>query len=185
MTYAREQVTKCESFELDFASDITWVAGPGHTPGTGIFRVRVTGLKLNAANTWANQSPLDYWSYSHSHPCSVSLRLFTEQPFTAQLDPVSAWYDGGNPPTISMKVMAGLAREERTITCTGSDPTVSREYLWSFGLQALHGSLAFTVDKWQYVGQSVFARRTYSGSTVSYGDSVSEQTTFTLRHTPE
>ena len=46
-------------------------------------------------------------------------------------------------------------------------------------------ALAFTVDKWQYVGQSIFARRTYSGSTVSYGDTVSEQTTFTLRHTPE
>jgi hypothetical protein len=84
-----------------------------------------------------------------------------------------------------MKVMAGVAEEEATVTCPGSDTRVEHHGLWSLGLQSLHGSLAFTVDKWQYVGQSVFARRTYSGSGVSYGDNVSEQTTFTLRHTPE
>ena len=114
VSYARAQVVKCESFELDFASDITWVAGPGHTPGTGTFRVRVTGLKLNAANTWANQSPLDYWSYSHPHPCSVSLRLFTDSPSRRSSIRSPPGTTAVIPPTISMKVMAGLARKERT-----------------------------------------------------------------------
>jgi hypothetical protein len=187
-SYAREQVTKCESFELDFNSEITWTSGPGHTPGTRTLRVRVIGLKLNAANAWSNQSPLDYWSFNFPAVanCSISSVLSTERPFTAKLTGVDAWPDGGSPPQISMNVNIGRAREDTTLNCPGnSGPIVQHEYLWSLGMGTRHGGEAWTIADWTYIGHSVFAQRTYRGSSVVAGDTATEQTTFTLRHTPE
>jgi hypothetical protein len=183
--YASELRHKCESFELDFTSKITWT-GAGHPV---ISDVRVKGLKLNAANGWTNDAPLDYWSFIRPIPpvlaeCKIVEKRLPEKPFAAKLDPVDEWYDGGSPPLISATVSPGTAREERKVDCPKNSFT-QVDRLWQLGFYFQHKSLSFAINEWEYVGQSVFARRTYGGTSVAYGDIVSEYTTFVLRHTPE
>jgi hypothetical protein len=182
-SYVLEQRSKCERFELDFNSEIHWAGGGAHQDSY----VRVQGLQLNYENKWTNQATLDYWSYDGTHPsgCTASFNRVLLRPFKAKLNSVpSDWYERGSPPMVSMTVDVGEVREDYTWHCPKNDVT-GQTYFWSLGITVRHGSAGFTINDWEYLGGSVFARRTYSGSTVAYGDIVSEQTTFTLRHTPE
>jgi len=113
-------------------------------------------------------------------------RLVLDGWMEGKLNGVEAWSDGDNPPQISMNVNVGQAREDTTLNCPeNSGPIVQHEYLWSLGISSRHGTEAWTIADWEYVGQSVLARRTYTGSVVVAGDTASEKTTFILRHTPE
>ncbi len=178
--YAIGQQIKCERFELDFDSEITG------TPGGFVGDVRVEGVKLNSDNHWTNQAPLDYWSFQLSPPsgCSMEATFQTVKPFTAKLGDPGDWYNGASPPSISMQVFVGEPSEHVTWVCpVNSVPSV--EYLWWNGMIARHGLTPFTIGDWKYVGQSLFAERTYTGSSVGGGGIWSERTTFKLRHTPE
>ena len=184
--YAREQVTKCESFELDMDSEIqSWNGGTRH-----VSKVQVRGVPLDHGNNWTNQGALDY-SYSATLPllpseCTPTFNLVYLQPLKATL--VSGppqWYEGGSPPAISMKVYVGSVAEDYTWHCPNNDVT-GRTYFWDLGMYSRHGnSPEFTISDWNYLGGSVLAQRVYSGTSVAYGDSVYEMTTFKLRHTPQ
>ncbi len=57
--------------------------------------------------------------------------------------------------------------------------------IWEGYFEALHAGGSVTIDDRDYVGGSLFARKTYTNSMSAADGSVSEQTTFDLRHTPE
>lgn len=185
VSYARQQVAKCERFELDFDSQITY------SDGDATSRVRVQGLKLNPGNEWTNEKALDYWSWQPGPEwtglgCTWTTR--TDGPFKAKLDKLDpgprAWYLGGVPPRISMNVFVGTAQEIR-LSCSGI-PLNDVWTFWEDGIFEVHGRLlSWTIGDWKYIGQSVFAERTYTGSGFIGCCIVTEKTTFTLRHTPE
>lgn len=176
VSYARAQVAKCKSFELDFDSTITYNFDD---LGNDVSHVRVLRLKLNADNNWTNEAPLEYLSASfHPGDCgapSVSIRLAA--PFTATLRP--DW--DSNPPKIPMDVFPGTATEILDWDCPAP---IGHQHLetasWSGGFLLLHPP-PVTIDDWSYLGGSVIARKTYSRSTFN----LSESTTFELRHTPQ
>jgi hypothetical protein len=190
--YALKQRTKCEAFELDFRSTITW--GPGaNRCGVvkEVSRVRAENLKLNYANSWGNEEGLDYWSFETTPACDVNTgkpvqctwKRRADEPFKAKLAPVSDWYAGESPPHISMRVNVGWAVEVR-VSCGGTSFNDDNEF-WLLGMSDMHHGLQWTIEDWKYIGEALFAERTYTGSTIDHGSIVTEVTTFTLRHTPE
>ena len=174
--YARKQVAKCKSFELDFDSTITY---DFDDLGEDVDHVRVLRLKLNADNNWTNEAPLEYVSAEvHPGDCgSPSISTRPGAPFRATLRP--DW--DSNPPKIPMDVFPGAAFEILDWDCPAP---FGHQHLetssWSGGFLLLHPP-PLTIDDWSYLGGSVIARKTYSRSTVN----ISESTTFVLRHTPE
>ena len=71
VAYAVEQRNKCERFELDYSSQITYTA----PTGTGVSIVRAQGLKLNRDNNWTNEAPLDYWYFDYPPICTYTRRV--------------------------------------------------------------------------------------------------------------
>jgi len=57
--------------------------------------------------------------------------------------------------------------------------------IWEGYFEALHAGGSVTIDDRDYVGGSLFARKTYSQSVAMGDGSVTEQTSFELWHTPE
>ena len=174
---AVQEKENCERFELDYSSQITYVA----PTGTGVSIIRVQGLKLNRDNSWKNEAPLDYWSFDYPPICSYTRQVV--EPFEAMLSSPSDWYRGSSPPKISMRVFTGLAQE--TVTSCVGEPLNQTAYLHSGGISALHGGTAWTINDWKYVGGVTFAERTYTGATAIKNNVLSEKTTFKLRHTPK
>ena len=165
-----------QSFELDFESTITYDFG---ALGRDVTHVRVRGLKLNAANDWENEAPLDYVSLSiHPGDCgapATSTRLGL--PFKAKLLPSTA----GNPPKFAMEAFSGGAVEVLDWDCPQGGHQHLETAYWTGGFLLLHGSSTLTVDDWTYPGGSVVARKTYARTSAN----VSELTTFELRLAPE
>jgi hypothetical protein len=176
VSYARKQVAKCKSFELDFDSTITY---DFDDLGQDVTHVHVLRLKLNADNNWTNEAPLEYVSAGvHPGDCgSPSISTRPGAPFTATLRP--DW--DSNPPKIPMDVFPGTAFEILDWDCPAP---FGHQHLetssWSGGFFLLHPP-PLTIDDWSYLGGSVIARRTYSRSTAN----IFESTTFELRHTPQ
>ena len=177
VAYARQQVKKCESLELDVESTITYDRGD---VGKDVMHVRVLHLKLNADNNWTNEAPLEYVSITvHPGDCgapATSSRL--DQPFKAKL--VASWES--YPPKLSMEVSPGAAVELLDWDCPAP---VGHQHLetsfWSGGFLLLHGPPPLTIDDWSNVGGSLVAEKTYRLTNIN----ISELTTFVLRHTPE
>ena len=121
VSYAREQVKKCESFELDFESTMTYDFG---AVGEDVTHVRVLHLKLNADNTWTNEGPLEYVSINvHPGDCGAPATSGRPgAPFQAKL--VASW--DSSPPKLSMEVSSGAAFELLDWDCP---PPVGHQHL--------------------------------------------------------
>lgn len=180
---AQRRLEQCLSFELDFESLITWQVANGH----GSSRVRVTALKLNAANNLANEAPLDYFGFEFIPDvdigdCTLSTSIRVDAPFGARITSIQKTGDSAK---ISMNVTSGGATETQTGTCPNSPPHTITFHLWEYFFIGLHQGSNFTINDWDYVGTSLFARKTYSNSFSDSVGTVTEQTSFELRHTPE
>jgi len=181
---AQSRVEQCASFELDFESVITW-----RTPdGSSTSDVRIQGLKLNAENGWTNEKTLEYFRFDFlpevdPSPCTLTTSTRADEPFRAKLLSFGRPAESLPKPNV-MEVFVGKVTEIVTITCPDGG-TSGPSGFWNGGIAVLHNSWSFTIDDWDYVGTSLFARKTYSRSMPTGDSSVSEQTTFDLRHTPE
>ena len=176
LSYARQQASKCESFELDFESTMTYDYGP---VGRDVVHVRVVHLKLNAANTWTNEAPLEYASIT-IHPGDCGAPATSSRPvapFQAKL--VASWDSW--PPKLSMEISPGGALELLDWDCPSP---VGHQHLetayWSGGFLLLHGGPPLKIEDWNYLGGALYAEKTYRLTNTI----VSELTTFVLRHTP-
>jgi hypothetical protein len=176
ISYARKQVAKCESFELDFESTITTDFG---NLGKDVSHVHVGSLKLNADNKWTNEAPLDPVSFS-VHPGDCGAPAISTRPGDTFKAKLTASWDS-HPPRLSLEVSPGAIIEILEWDCP---PPIGHQRLetsnWSGGFVLLHGS-PLTIDDWSFQGGSVFAKKTYALSKFI----TSESTTFVLRHTPE
>ncbi len=181
-SYARDQQMKCERFELDFKSTIMWRAGDGHVTSDA----QVKGLMLNPQNKWTNQQDLDYFKYDFgpTYDCSLTTQIRLDEPFKANIVSLERT-SKSTPPKIVVHVTSGKASEIMTTTCGDQPPFTITGGFWHGGIVVLHTGDSFNIDDWDYVGTSLFARRTYTGSMSVSDGSVTEQTTFELRHTPE
>jgi hypothetical protein len=175
VSHARAQVAKCQSFELDFDSTMTYDRG---NLGQDVTHVRVLHLKLNADNTWTNEALLEYVSIAiHPGECGAPATSSRPvEPFKAKL--AASW--DRYPPKLSMEVSPGASIELLDWECPGVGHQHLETSFWSGGFLLLHGA-PLTIDDWSYQGGSVLAKRTYGLSNIN----ISEQTTFVLRHTPE
>ena len=185
VAHAREQVAKCKSFELDFKSAITWVVeGPAH----GSSSVRVQRLKLNVSNNWKNEAPLDYFEFTWlpDVACGVTTSTRVDAPFRAELvSPGDVTGSGPDPANLVMNVFAGGATETLNLTCPEAGTVTATQHIWEALMNGLHGGTSFTIKDWNYVGGSLYARKTYSQTVNSADTSATEQTTLELWHTPE
>ena len=177
VSYARAQVKKCQSFELDFDSTITYDRG---NVGQDVIHVHVLHLKLNADNEWTNEALLEYLSISiHPGDCGApATSTRPVEPFKAKL--VASW--DSSPPGLTLEVSPGAAVELLDYECPAP---IGHQHLetsfWSGGFSFLHGPPPLNVDNWSYQGGPVLAKKTYGLSNLA----ISESTTFVLRHTPE
>jgi hypothetical protein len=187
---AEEKQRKCASFELDFESVITWVAN-GHVTS----HVRVQALKLNASNNLTNDAPIEYLHFeflpeAEGNGCTIETSTQPAEPFGATIVSLQGGHDppgeGGSPPKLVMNIFIGGATETIISVCP-DEPTLTLPlgHWWQYGLTALHQGQSFTIGDWDYVGTSLFARKTYSRTAAVQDGQVTEQTTFDLRHTPE
>jgi hypothetical protein len=177
VSHAREQVKRCESFELDFDSTMTYDRG---NVGKDVLHVHVLHLKLNADNQWTNEALLEYVSISiHPGDCGApATSTRPVEPFKAKL--VASW--DSSPPQLSLEVSPGAAAELLDWECPAP---IGHQHLetsfWSGGFSFLHGPPPLKINDWSYQGGSVLAKKTYALSNLA----ISESTTFVLRHTPE
>lgn len=184
---------QCATFELDFESVISGVAGGGHATAG----VRVHALKLSFANDYENEAPLDYyrfeWLPEVQTECSITTVTRGEEPFRAKLSSVG---EGDDPPGVNvgdphivMHVFGGTTSETITVTCPNSAPLTFTLPFFGGMFRVFHHDQSdpypLLIDDWEYVGTSLFARKTYSQSISVEGGTVTEQTSFELRHTPE
>jgi hypothetical protein len=180
VSYARAQIAKCKSFELDFDSVLTGTVQGGHAT----MAVRVRDLKLDAANGYKNQAPLDYYRFefvSDESVCSVSTSTKPDAPFQAQITLLP-----DTTPALAVAVVSGGATENVTINCPDVPPgNLPPAHLWEGLFAGFHMGSSFTIADWDLVGTSVFARKTYSQTIVTSDGTATEQTSFQLRHTPE
>jgi hypothetical protein len=176
-SYAREQVKKCQSFELDFDSTMTYDRG---NVGKDVLHVHVLHLKLNADKQWTNEALLEYVSITiHPGECGApATSTRPVEPFKAKL--VASW--DSSPPRLSLEVSPGAAVELLDWECPAP---IGHQHLetsfWSGGFSFLHGPPPLKINDWSYQGGSVLAKKTYGLSNLA----ISESTTFVLRHTPE
>jgi hypothetical protein len=184
---------QCAIFELDFESVITGIVSGGHATAG----VRVKALKLSAANDFENEAPLEYqrfeWLPEAQGECVVVTAPRGDEPFRAKLSSVG---DGDDPPGVNvgdphivMHVFGGTTSETVTVTCPNSAPLTVTLSFWGGLFKAFHHNdsapYSLLIDDWEYVGTSLFARKTYSQSVNTGDGTVTEQTTLELRHTPE
>ncbi len=161
----------------------------GASGGRAVSHVRVQGLKLNLANKFSNQAPLDYVAFSFSPlPCSWATygNGDGDAPFKAtilDLDLAHATGIGAHPnPTLN--VFVGKATEFIDYSCPHVPPVHMESHAYWNVISAFHGGFSFTIDDWDF-GSSSFAHKTYAKTIFPGGGSISELTTFDLRHTPE
>jgi hypothetical protein len=192
-TLAMTRVEQCGRFELDVESGITWIIPGAH----GSSRVRAKRLELNASDNWTDEKPLDYFQFEWvpDIDCEITLSTHADLPFRAELVSLgeAATQEPPKPPDptkLIVSVFEGGATEKVTVTCPdefgGPPVTVSASYhIWQDLFAALHGGASFTIKDWDYVGGSLYARKTYSQSGSSGEGSAVEQTSLELWHTPE
>jgi hypothetical protein len=185
---ARTRQEQCGTFELDFESVITWQT----SAGSAVSDVRTHGLKLSPRNEWTNEQPLEYFSFDFlpgvdPSPCTLTTSKKVDEPFQAKIVSLGAPPSPDNPkPKIVVNVTVGKASETVFISCPMLPPAGGTSGYWNGGIAILHNmSPSFTIDDWEYAGTGLFARKTYTGSSPTGDGTVSEQTTFDLRHTPE
>jgi hypothetical protein len=205
---AVDKAEKCTRFELDFETTMTRTDAPlgsGWSEGKSVSHVRVLGLQLNLQFPFGDTSgekQIEYlsWSYKLTVSAPGALCTFSEdgielgKPFrVTSLSGVLL-----DPPSISLSVFPGEPTEWVKDTCTPGG-VVGRlkhnRYTGIFdGLYAAQadspdGLSSFRIDGWDFLGGSVYARKTYQRSKdfsvggISWTEN--EQTTYVLRHTPQ
>ena len=185
---AKQRQEKCGTFELDFESVITWQASAGKAASD----VRTHGLELGPKNEWTNEQALEYVSFDFlpgvdPSPCTLATSKQVDEPFHAKIVSLGSAPTPEKPnPNIVVEIDTGKVSETITISCPMNVVTTGHPAYWSSGIAVLHGlSRSFTIADWEYAGTALFARKTFTTSQPTGDGTVSEQTTFDLRHTPE
>jgi hypothetical protein len=179
-----ELLRQCLTFELDFDTVITWTVEGGQA----ISHVRSEKLRLDWANRWQAQQPLDYVSFSflESPDCSITLDPHADEPFGAKMPLMDNVYlRGDDARRITTDVDVGRASETITVSCPHGATVTGTAYYYD-GIYVFHNFMpTFTIADWSVAGGSVFATRDYTGTFQADGGTISEQTHFVLRHVPQ
>ncbi len=179
--------------------------------------VRVLGLKLDAfvVGQVSGEKQLEYLSWNYTGTAEVGGSSCSYAPDATHLgDPFRVTSVSGllpklkavagpdgrpefDPPSISLSVYPGKPTEAVRVECADEDGTRSTVVLpavtWYY---AMFGFLysgqaegdSFRIDSWDFLGGSVYARKTYERTRVStegVQQTVTERTTYDLRHTPQ
>jgi hypothetical protein len=213
---ASDDYEKCGSFRLDFETVLTTTTTAtaiGNTI-TETSHVRVLGLPLRLVGTSALippavSAPLEVLGFDYhfrqetaagplTSTCDgATTKASPTQDFKAFRLEISA----DAPPQIRLEVTPGKLETDMTVTCTTPGPGgvpmtstfqqhvegVSNQFGQGHSYGA--GQNGLLIEGWDYLGGSVFARKTVTVTTTTGQSGVTttidEQTTFDLRHTPE
>jgi hypothetical protein len=190
---ALERGAKCLQFELDFDTVIRIDTGNGY----GENHVRVGALKLHVAPDLSRitaQTQIDSSSGTIQPGCSTANGA-GQAPFEVRNLNIAFTQDAeGNPigpPKVTLDMNPGLV--SITVDCGGTSAQVGFVYstLWRWirpdelvqGEDFTSGT--YRIANWEYVGGAVLARKTYERSKPLDQSTVTESTTFVLRHTPD
>jgi hypothetical protein len=205
-----DRLEKCMRFELDFETTLTGTDEPAHLASWTIVVRAAVPVRLKPDFSGGGEAQLDYatWNYSFVHVfpgvCTLtgtSSGVRLGSPFQVLGLTVDFGEEPTGPPVISMRIFPGKPHESATFSGCPNIPPGEDNYMIYFtsfgGLYAgqLDPSGGFRVDGWSYLGGEAWARRVYQRTTaftasVIEGNpnpaslTVSENTTYLLRHTP-
>jgi hypothetical protein len=214
---AVEKATKCGHFELDYETIMTSTAQPPNFSSELKVEshVRVLGLQLDILKFLVapvtGEKQIEYLSWSYTGTATVGDSSCSYTPDGIQLgDPFRvtrlsgvlprlkavAGPDGRpqfDPPSISLSVYPGKPMESANIECSDGFRDVIPVQPWYFAVfsflnyQQAEGD-SYQIDGWDFLGGSVYARKTFERTRVStegLQQMSTERTTYDLRHTPQ
>jgi hypothetical protein len=208
---AAEKAKACGHFELDYETTMTTTDHPPYFTGDRKIEshVRVLALELDVFNMpVSGEKQIEYLSWKYSGTVSAGGASCSYSPGATKLgDPFRvtrlsgvlpvlkavAGPDGRpqfDPPSISLSVFPGKPTELVLVDCPVLQPPAQPYYYAMFS--SLYSEQAegdsYRIDGWDFLGGPVYARKTYERTRVSpqgFQLTLTERTTYDLRHTPQ